>query len=278
MLCALRPLTPAPIATVTTAASTLPGHPGAVAEPRAHPTSETASPSIEQQDAFLTILSHELKTPLTSLKMVMQLARRRVARGRVVEDVTLEQMELAVRRIERLVNDLLDSSRIERDDLPLSRERLDLVDLCQSAAAQQRAATGRTILLALPEGSAWASVDAEHITQVVTNLLANALKYSPAEQPVTLHLCIEAHRAVICISDNGPGIAPNVLPHLFERYYRAPGIEVQSGSGIGLGLGLFISREIVERHGGQIWVESCPGQGSSFAFSLPLAAGPTNEA
>ncbi|HKV85626.1 MAG TPA: ATP-binding protein, partial [Ktedonobacterales bacterium] len=104
------------------------------------------------------------------------------------------------------------------------------------------------------------------------NLLSNAIKYSTAEHPVTVSLSRVDGETLIGVSDLGTGIAADALPHLFERFYRAPGIEVQYGSGVGLGLGLYIARELVERHGGRLWAASEPGVGSTFWLALPLTA------
>ncbi|HKB46341.1 MAG TPA: ATP-binding protein, partial [Ktedonobacterales bacterium] len=174
-------------------------------------------------------------------------------------------------RMERLVNDLLDVSRIESGRLALRLEPLDLISLCRHVAAEQMAASEREIELELPREPTTVRADADRIDQVLANLLSNALKYSPQERPVTLTVRKEAANAVIAIRDEGSGIPQEALPHLFERFYRVPGVQVQSGSGVGLGLGLYITRELVERHGGQIRAESTPGFGTIFSVTLPLA-------
>jgi signal transduction histidine kinase len=174
-------------------------------------------------------------------------------------------MERAILRMERLVNDLVDVSRIDASWLPLRLERCDLMHLCRQIADEQSAASERDIRVDLTDGPVWVTADAERMGQVLTNLLSNAVKYSAQDCPVELALRAEGER------DEGAGIPPESLPHLFERFYRVPGVQVQSGSGVGLGLGLFITREIVERHGGAIEVESAVGQGTTFTVSLPLA-------
>jgi len=114
-------------------------------------------------------------------------------------------------------------------------------------------------------------VDADRLGQVVTNYLTNALKYSPTYRPVAVGLDIEEKWAQVWVRDEGPGLPPEEQEAIWERFHRVKGIEVQSGSGIGLGLGLYICRTIIERHQGQIGVESAPGQGSTFWFTVPLA-------
>jgi signal transduction histidine kinase/putative methionine-R-sulfoxide reductase with GAF domain len=224
-----------------------------------------------QKDEFLSVASHELKTPLTSLKILTQLAHRQLQRTGIGGLEHMDRMEHSIIRMERLVNDLLDVSRIESGRLALRLEPLDLVSLCRHVAAEQMAASEREIALELPREPTIVRVDADRIDQVLANLLSNALKYSPQERPVTLTVRIEAANVVVAIRDEGSGIPQEALPHLFERFYRVPGVQVQSGSGVGLGLGLYITRELVERHGGQIGAESSPGFGTTFSVTLPLA-------
>jgi signal transduction histidine kinase len=121
-------------------------------------------------------------------------------------------------------------------------------------------------------------VDAKRVKQVLGNLLSNALKYSAPERPVALRLRRAAGEAIIEVRDEGPGIPPDAIPHLFERFYRVPGIDVRSGSQTGLGLGLFLSQAIVLRHGGRIDVDTEVGRGSTFSVALPLAEEATERA
>ncbi len=120
-------------------------------------------------------------------------------------------------------------------------------------------------------------VDVDRISQVILNLLSNARKYSSAEVTITMTLQRADDTSILSVRDRGVGIPAEMLPHIFERFYRVPGVEVQTGSGIGLGLGLYISNKIVERHGGHIEVQSMPGEGSTFSVILPLCVGPTSE-
>src|SRR5579885_574179 len=115
--------------------------------------------------------------------------------------------------------------------------------------------------------------DPDRINQVLTNFLTNALKYSPETMAVTVAMRIEQEneRAEVQVRDHGPGLSAEQQAHIWERFYRAPGIEVQSGSGVGLGLGLYISRSLIERQSGTVQVTSVPGEGSTFSFTLPLA-------
>jgi signal transduction histidine kinase len=136
---------------------------------------------------------------------------------------------------------------------------------------QREAEPQRSIRFQHPHnGSVLVYVDAGRIEQVVTNFLTNALKYSPADRPVEVRVEVEPHQARVWVRDQGPGLPPEEQERIWERFHRAQGVEVQSGTGVGLGLGLYISRMIVERHQGQVGVESTPGQGATFWFTLPL--------
>jgi signal transduction histidine kinase len=153
----------------------------------------------------------------------------------------------------------------------------DLAAVVRQAVEEQRQLNPeRTLVLACPEDlQVPVTADAHRLGQVVTNYLTNALKYSPADRPVTVGLEVgpqgKAQQARVWVRDEGPGLQPDDQERIWERFQRAPGIEVQSGTGAGLGLGLHISRTIIELHHGQVGVQSMPGQGSTFWFSLPLA-------
>ncbi|HLW01914.1 MAG TPA: HAMP domain-containing sensor histidine kinase [Ktedonobacterales bacterium] len=243
-----------------------------------------------QLETFLGMASHELKTPLTSIGMGLQMIQRRLARlvGSLPEaaenglpqaeavqalaETTRQQGE----RLNRLVNDLLDTSRIQAGRLDLQRKQVDLAVIVRRAVEEQRqAAPERNILLHLPpKGPISACADAERIGQVVTNFLTNALKYSDEEQPVEVGMQEDGQHGCVWVRDHGLGIPQDEQELIWERFYRARGIEVQSGSGIGLGLGLHISKTIIEQHGGKVGVQSSPGHGSTFWFTLPLFLGP----
>ena len=223
-----------------------------------------------QKDEFLSVASHELKTPLTTLKILTQLTRKRLEKLDLLDGGHILRMERAIGRMERLIGDLLDVSRIELGKLALRIEPGDLAAVCRQTAEDHREAAERRITLDLPDEPVVLPFDADRIEQVLANLLSNALKYSPPRRPVVLRLRTGAGEARVTVEDAGAGIPPEALPHIFGRFYRVPGVQVQSGSGVGLGIGLFISDEIVERHGGRMWAESEPGRGSRFTFALPL--------
>lgn len=238
-----------------------------------------------QTDEFIGIISHELKSPLTTIKGNVQLARRQMTRLLTRETALPEEtadplnqvlrfLERAERHIlvqTRLINDLLDVSRIHSNRLELHIERRDLVPIMREIVEDQRQlAQARTIELSIEEPEAVIMADADRVSQVLNNYLSNALKYSDESKPIAVRLYREGDQIKVSVTDKGPGLSPTQQEHVWERFYRVPEIEVKSGSGIGLGLGLHICRTIIERQGGSVGVESEPGQGSTFWFTLPL--------
>ena len=250
----------------------------------------------QRMDEFLSIASHELRTPITAAKANVQIAGRQldtVLRGLPPDQGTpgtvthgiervrtlLERTDRQLDRQDRLVGDLLDVSRIQTGKLDIQPERVDLGVIVREAVREQRLAQpGRDITLTPPPGETPVIVeaDADRIGQVVTNYLTNALKYSSEHAPVVVRLERDDTEGVggvarVEVRDEGPGLPLEQRARVWERFHRAPGIEAQS-AGVGLGLGLYISKTIVERHGGAVGVESVPGQGSTFWFTLPLAS------
>jgi signal transduction histidine kinase len=290
-----------------------------------------------KQDEFLGIASHELRTPLTSMTANLQMARRLLKRQRsqverggtekpastsgaaeagsdlsaLVDrlDMLIERTERSTGRLVRLVNDLLDVSRIQAGKLEFQLQVIDLLKVVREVVEEQRSMhPERDIRLRLPEHqegrelqerhgrhaghaghgrresaqgredmAAPVLADPDRLDQVLINFLTNALKYSAGDQPVEVQLTRDAGEgadarpsARVAVQDWGPGIPPEELEHLWERFHRVKGIEVQSGSGVGLGIGLYIARGIVERHDGTLGVSSTVGEGSTFWFALPL--------
>jgi signal transduction histidine kinase len=236
-----------------------------------------------RMNEFLSIVSHELRSPLTSALGNIQLAERRGQRlaagadaAGVADQVTgvLELLERARRQINRqnrLIGDLLDVSRVEANKLELRPAPCDLAAIVREVVEEQRqAAPGRTIHLDVAVESLPVVADADRIAQVVTNFLTNALKYSPEDQPVAVGLRVEDTAARVWVRDQGPGLSTADQVHIWEPFYQVEGITPQSDSGAGLGLGLHISKTFVERHQGRVGLDSAPGHGSTFWFTLPL--------
>jgi signal transduction histidine kinase len=237
-----------------------------------------------RMDEFLAIAGHELRSPLTSIKGYIQLAQLRLARivGQEAEAehlmrarTLLERAEGQTVRLNRMVNELLDVSRVQAGKLELRLAPTDLAAMVRAAVEDQREwAPDRAICLEMTAGPSVPIVaDADRLGQVVTNYLTNALKYSPDARPVTVGLEALPAQARVWVRDEGPGLPAAEQERIWERFYRASGIEQQDNSHSGLGLGLHISRIIVEQHHGQVGVESAPGMGSTFWFTLPLESG-----
>jgi PAS domain S-box-containing protein len=226
---------------------------------------------------FISNVSHELRTPLGLIKVA---ATTLLAEDVSFDDVTqrrlLEGIDGEADRLEHLISNLLTLSRVEQQRLLLDRRPTDLIHLIRQTVEAQRAlpsvsppAPPHRFVCDLPAGKLIASVDVRRVEQVLRNLLTNAVKYSPAGSHVEIRVEGGHDHVLIQICDEGIGIAPEDQAHLFERFYR---VETAATGGVtGVGLGLAISREIVEAHGGQIWVESELGSGSVFSFTLPLA-------
>ena len=231
------------------------------------------------KDKFLSMVSHELKTPLTTLKGRTQLLQRQIKREGAEEVVSagLKDIERSIKRLQILVEDLLDASLVDTNMFVVHRRKCDLVELCRNLLSEYTAGDSPALRFEAPGEPIEAEVDADRIGQVLLNLLSNARKYSPKGYPITVTLQQVGFEAVISVRDMGVGIPPEALPHIFDQYYRAPGVQAQNGSKNGLGLGLFISRKLVERHAGRIEVQSEPGKGSVFSIFLPIFVDPSED-
>jgi PAS domain S-box-containing protein len=235
-----------------------------------------------RKQEFQSMVSHELRTPLTSIMGLIDLALMQIElRPRELSPeaehllVSLEKMlKRADGQVEietRLVEELLEVSRLEMHKFDLSLHRENLVTIVQETVAnQQQAAPTRHIELALPaDERVPVLADAGRIGQALSNYLTNALKYAPVEQPVSVHLEVAGSSARVSVRDQGPGLTPEQQQRIWEQFYQvaAPGLQGPEG---GLGLGLAIARAIVEQHQGQVGVESAPGHGATFWFTLPI--------
>ncbi|WP_239014944.1 sensor histidine kinase [Archangium violaceum] len=235
-----------------------------------------AQEAIRVRDDFLTIASHELKTPLTPLSLRLASLERRLERHEPVDPTLLRHARQHLVRLAALINDLLDASRIEAGRLALHFEPTRLDAIVERALTVMDAERGQhRIDYSHPEEPVPIRGDPYRLEQVIANLLENALKYSPGDSTVRVTMDVRGDFALLSVADEGIGIPRDQQEQLFERYFRARNVSVTSYGG--LGLGLYISRDIVERHGGRIWVESEVGRGSTFYVALPLlsAASPT---
>lgn len=232
-------------------------------------------------EEFLGMVSHELKTPLTSIKGNTQLAIRQLRTSMQTFERILglyESAEQQSRRLNRLVDDLLDVSRAQAGHLELIFAPCDLRMLVHEAIQEQRKMwPGRTIELEMDEEVALPlKADADRIVQVISNYLTNALKYSDPGRPVCVSVRREGQEVYLAVRDEGPGLPEDEWERIWTRFHRVGAIEVRSSthtSQAGLGLGLYISKTIIEGQQGQVGVQSQRGAGSTFWFRLPLYPG-----
>ncbi len=222
----------------------------------------------EIKDTFISIISHELKTPVALIKGYASTLRRKDVQWErnVVED-SLSVIEEEADRLTALIDDLLDASRLQAGGLAPNYGEVDVPRLASQAAERlTRQYPGRTIRADFPHDFPEVSADEQRISQVITNLVSNAIKYSTAESPVVIRGMASPDEVTVVVEDQGYGIDPNDLPHVFDRFYRGP----ETAKRIkGAGLGLYLAKAVVEAHGGRIWIESEPGKGTRASFTLP---------
>jgi signal transduction histidine kinase len=229
-----------------------------------------------QKDEFIAIASHELRTPLTAIKGYAKLALRSVeSAGDERLARTLTVVSDKADQLARLMNVMLDVSRIQHDTLPLECEPFDLRSLVEEAVAGMTLiAPDFTFNVALPREGVTVNADRQRIEQVITNLLENAIKYTGkltgADPRIEVYMDVYDHEVITSVRDYGVGIPVEQQDQVFSRFFRASNVTSARFPYPGMGLGLFISQEIVHRHGGRIWVESAVESGSTFSFALPL--------
>jgi len=223
----------------------------------------------EMKNEFISVASHEMRTPMTSIKGSLELLLGGYAGELPPEAIELLGISLtAVDRLVRLINDLLDIAKIESGKMEFHLERLDLNDCVRKAMRGVRslAEAHKVALVAeTPPAPAGVLGDRDRIEQVITNLLSNALKYSPADSEVKIQVAEGMGAVRVSVIDRGPGIPADQLEKVFDRFHQLKGAKKGSG------LGLTICRALVEQHRGRIWVESELGKGSQFHFELPAA-------
>jgi signal transduction histidine kinase len=254
---------------------------------------ELAAQEVARQlDQFFAVAAHDIRSPVTALDGFVQLAQTRAtaleARLAVRGDADaplvtalvnlLSRADDSSERLMRLVTLLFDASRARAGALTLAVASCDLVPLMRDQVAAQGAATpSRVIHLTVPDYPVVVDGDADRLGQVLSNYLANAIKYSSDDQPIGVRLALMAGVATVAVQDHGPGLPIDEQQHVWEPSYRAPGVEVRSSTSAAsgsLGLGLYVCKSIIELHpGGRVGVDSLVGEGCTFWFSLPLAAG-----
>lgn len=227
-----------------------------------------------QKDEFLAVLSHELRNPLHPILSAVAILRASTPRdGKAAWAHGV--IDRQVRHLARLLEDLLDASRIATGKLELRRERLELSSIVDMALETTRPAidaAGHHLAISVPPEPIWLDADPARLAQVLSNLLSNAAKYTNTGGHIRLTISTHGAEALIRVADDGIGIPRRMLPHVFEMFYQANG-DVKRGGGLGIGLALV--KGLVEKHGGRIDVESAGvGLGSAFTLVLPLAAAP----
>ena len=224
-----------------------------------------------QKNDFIKMANHELKTPVTTIKGYVQLLKK--MRGNSEDQFlnnSLATIENQVNKLNNLIGDLLDISRMENGDLPLVRRPFSLAKLVTETIEDIKAAESSHEINFKLNNTEDIEVngDKERITQVLNNLLTNAIKYSPNSKKVNVEISLEEKQAVVSVEDFGIGMNQDELSRIFERFYRVSGKNEETFPGFGIGL--FIVKDILNRHNGNIWVESEKESGSKFYFSLPL--------
>jgi PAS domain S-box-containing protein len=214
------------------------------------------------------LVAHDLRQPLSSIELYAQLAARQAAADPALQG-RVQQIRMLVRRLNRMIQDLVDFTRLEARQLTLCCQSVELVELIQQET--ERIALEdpeRPIELSVRGATAWVNADGDRITQAVENLLTNAIKYGDPGTPIRVEVEVGDGQVRVSVTNQGPGIEPESIPSLFGRFQRAR--DAQRRGMKGLGLGLYITRELIEAHHGQITVESVPGGTTTFRFTLPL--------
>jgi len=222
----------------------------------------------ELKSTFVSVVSHELKTPIALIKGYVSTLRREDANWdrEIVED-SLAVIEEEADHLTELIENLLDASRLQAGALAINRSDVALDVLATRIAERFRVQTNRhTIQVEFPPSFPIILGDEDRLGQVLGNLLSNAIKYSPDGGEITIRGAVRPERVIVCVTDSGPGIPPQDIPHIFDRFYRASDTARTTK---GTGLGLYLARAVVEAHGGRIWVDPAPGVGARICFSLP---------
>jgi signal transduction histidine kinase len=179
---------------------------------------------------------------------------------------SLQVIEEEADHLTRLIEDLLDASRLQAGGMPLKRSDVAMGAMAQRLAERFQVQTeDHQIIVDLPDDLPVVMADETRIEQVLSNLISNAIKYAP-DGKITINGCARPHEILICVEDEGPGIPAGDLPHIFDRFYRAPETSRKTK---GAGLGLYLARAIIEAHGGRMWADPNPDKGTRICFSLP---------
>ncbi len=242
---------------------------------QAQQRAESLEEEKEGRETFISLVAHELRSPLTVLSGYLQLLERGKVDDGARRETALRKMREQTNRLKRLIDDLLDVSRIASGHFALEPEVTNLGVLARKVVEDAQATTQRhAIRLTLPGEAVIGVWDRQRIAQVLSNLLSNAIKYAPKGGDIQLMVRLEAERVWVEVQDQGAGLTPTEIDQLFQPYVRLD----RTRQAVGNGLGLYIARGIVEAHGGRIWATSPgPDQGSIFTFTLPYQVPPSEQ-
>jgi signal transduction histidine kinase len=222
----------------------------------------------ELKSTFISVISHELKTPVALIKGYVGTLRREDANWdrEVIKD-SLAVIEEEADRLTNLIENLLDASRLQAGGLSINLSDVNLRVLADRIAKRfQTQSSIHTIIVDFSENFPAVSADETRMEQVLSNLVSNAIKYSPKGGEIRITGQVRPAQVIICVSDQGPGVAPEDIPHIFDRFYRS---SLAKRTTKGAGLGLYLARAVIEAHGGRIWVDPRPGDGARICFSVP---------
>jgi PAS domain S-box-containing protein len=223
----------------------------------------------QRKNDFISMVSHELKTPLTSLTAIVQLLQVKLENN--VDPFTVNSLKNANKQVKKMadiINGFLNISRLEAGKMPMVKQEFMLNELVKEAIEETQITGASNVVHFHEDGQVAIKADRDKIASVILNLLNNAVKYSAKNSTVDVYCRIVGDKAQVSVKDRGIGIAASDTKKLFDRFYRVENEETQHISGFGIGL--YLSAEIIRQHQGQIWVESKPGKGSEFYFTLPL--------
>jgi PAS domain S-box-containing protein len=221
----------------------------------------------QKKDEFISVASHEMKTPLTTAKAYLQLLEHSLTHEDEKSFLYAKKASAAVKRLNDLISELLDVSKIQFGKLNFNIENFDFNEMIDQAIENIQYSSPNHVIIKTGEVDKEVTGDKDRLQQVVINLLSNAVKYSPESDKVFIHIQNDDDEIKVSVTDYGIGISSQNIEKIFERYYRVEDNSIQFS---GLGIGLFISNEIMQRHHGKLWAESEPGKGSTFYFIMPL--------
>jgi PAS domain S-box-containing protein len=219
---------------------------------------------------FIGMVSHELKTPLTSLNALIQVANAKLKNsGDAFLEGAMAKASIQVKRMTGMINGFLNVSRLEAGKIFIEKQPFEIRDLLQEILDETKLIVRSHIINNSDCESISVNADRDKISSVMSNLISNAIKYSPQGKLVEISCRVNGDKVIVGVQDDGMGIDPQDLSKIFDRYYRVEATHTRHIAGFGIGL--YLSAEIVKRHGGEIWAESESGKGSTFYFSLPIA-------